>query len=370
MAGALGVGRRGNLWNRSAPKRSPKVWGEWEVLTPGEAAEVSYTEHAYIMTTTLRVTEHVTEDDQEKEGNYVLYGSSCAQIIEETEYIKKIQSTLTKIQNQQPFRVPRNGLEAEKDALNSSHNLTMGKLKDIDQQLLLINKENEMLKIKLDATREAGAQSLRHASKNLYENYYSRSEALKKKHENDKQLMQAYKLEQEQKFKQNLGNVNCVTQRLEEKYSRIADMEKLLQRMEEEKKTLIGKKQSCEEKLLEISSDSEDTKSYLDLLMEISTLREQISHLQHVIQMQHQSLRSAIQEIEELNSELQNQDKQIKIMEEKINVLEAQKKELKFKVEFWSGQPTMKVSKGVSTISRFDGVSPYALLARLRKQNG
>ncbi|XP_024052945.2 coiled-coil domain-containing protein 68 isoform X2 [Terrapene carolina triunguis] len=309
------------------------------------------------MTTAVRLSEHVTREDQGMEGNYVLYGSSCAQITEETEYIKK-----------QPFRVPRNELEGEKDTLNSSYNLTLEKLKETDQQLLLVNRENEILKIKLDATREAGAQSLRHASKSLYENYCSRSEELKKKHEDDKQLMQACKLEQEQKLKQNLENVNCVTERLEEKYSRIADMEKRVQRMEEEKKTLIEKKQSFEEKLL---SNSEDTKSCLDLQVEIFTVQEQISHLQHVIQTQHQSLRSVIQEIEELNNGLQNQDKKIKAMKEKINMLEAQNKELKYKVEFWSGQPKIKVSKGVSAISsRIDGVSPYSLLARLRKQNG
>ncbi|XP_073199680.1 coiled-coil domain-containing protein 68 isoform X2 [Lepidochelys kempii] len=309
------------------------------------------------MSATVRLTEHVTRDDQGMEGNYVLYGSSSVQITDETEYIKK-----------QPFRVPRNELEAEKDMLNSSYNLTMEKLKETDQQLLLVNRENEILKIKLDATREAGAQSLRHASKSLYENYYSRSEELKKKHEDDKLLMQASKLEQEQKLKQNLENVNCVTERLEEKYSQITDLEKLVQRMEEEKKTLIEKKQSFEEKLL---SNSEDTKSCRDLQVEIFTVQEQISHLQHVIQTQHQSLRSVIEEIEELNIGLQNQDKKIKTMKEKINMLEAQNKELKYKVEFWSAQPKIKVSKGVSTTSsRIDGVSPYSLLARLRKQNG
>ncbi|XP_050800721.1 coiled-coil domain-containing protein 68 isoform X2 [Gopherus flavomarginatus] len=319
------------------------------------------------MATTVRLTEHVTRDDQGMEGNYVLHGSSCAQITEETEYIKKIRSTLAKIQNQ-PFRVPRNELEAEKDTLNSSYNLTMEKLKETDQQLLLVNRENEILKIKLDATRDAGAQSLRHASKSLYENYCNRSEELKKKHGDDKQLMQACKLEQEQKLKQNLENVNCVTERLEEKYSQIADMEKRVQRMEEEKKTLIEKKQSFEKKLL---LNSEDTKSCPDLQVEIFTVQEQISHLQHVIQTQHQSLRSAIQEIEELNNGLQNQDKKIEAMKEKINMLEAKNKELKYKVEFWSGQPKIKVSKGVSAISsKTDGVSPYSMLARLRKQNG
>uniref|UniRef100_A0A8C8SFJ8 Coiled-coil domain containing 68 n=1 Tax=Pelusios castaneus TaxID=367368 RepID=A0A8C8SFJ8_9SAUR len=322
------------------------------------------------MATTLRLTDHATKEARGMEGSCVLYGPSYDKITEETEYIKKIRSTLSKIQNQPPFQVPGNELEAEKDMLNYSCNLTMGKMKEIEQQLLLVKQENEILKIKLDATREAGAQSLKHASQSLSENYYRRSEELKRRHEDDKQLMQTCKLEQEQKFNENLENVNCGTERLEQKYSQIADMEKLVQRMEEEKKTLIEKKRSFEEKLLEISN-SEDTKSCFDLQVEISTLQEQISHLQHVIQSQHQSLRSVIKEIEELNKELQNQDEKIKDMKEKINILQAQNKELKYKVEFWSGQKKMTVSKSVSaTSSRIDGVSPYLLLARLRKQNG
>lgn len=44
----------------------------------------------------------------------------------------------------------------------------------------------------LEATREAGAESLRHASRRLYENYQRRSEELKKGCEEDKRLMQVH----------------------------------------------------------------------------------------------------------------------------------------------------------------------------------
>lgn len=42
------------------------------------------------MTTTLVLTERITREDRGSDGNYLLYGSSCAQISEETEYVKKV----------------------------------------------------------------------------------------------------------------------------------------------------------------------------------------------------------------------------------------------------------------------------------------
>ncbi|XP_014373056.1 coiled-coil domain-containing protein 68 isoform X3 [Alligator sinensis] len=283
--------------------------------------------NARIMTTTLVLTERITREDRGSDGNYLLYGSSCAQISEETEYVKKVRSTLAKIQNQQPLQAS-DGTECEKDALSSSYDPIMAKMKETDKQLACISRENEILKIKLEATREAGAESLRHASRRLYENYQRRSEELKKGCEEDKRLMQ-------------------------------------------EKKILLEKKRSFEEMLLHMISNHEDAKRCVDLQEELFSLQQQIRHLQNLIMFQNQGLRSVIQEIEELNRELKIQDKTIEDLKEKINMLEAQNKLLKYKVEVSSVQSTMKVSKAVSTDStRIAGLSPYMMVASLQKQNG
>lgn len=42
------------------------------------------------MTTTLLLTEEVMREDRGAEGSYVLYGSSCAELTEEAEYVKKV----------------------------------------------------------------------------------------------------------------------------------------------------------------------------------------------------------------------------------------------------------------------------------------
>nr|XP_013801197.1 PREDICTED: coiled-coil domain-containing protein 68 isoform X1 [Apteryx mantelli mantelli] len=313
--------------------------------------------NARIVTTTLLLTEHITREDRGSEGNYLLYGSSCAQITEEAEYVKKLP------------QISGNKLESTNSTSSSKYSPIVAKMKETEYQLLLVSKENQVLKVKLEATREAGVQALRSASQALYENYHTRSEELTKRHENDKKQIQAYNLEQERKLQQNTEKANRLAEGITEKCTQITEMEKRVQRMEEEKKTLMERKLSLEQMLLQMMSKKEDSKRCLALQMEISTLQEQICHLQRVIQAQHQNLRSVIQEVEELNNELRNQDEKIGNLTEKLNALEAQNKELKEKVELWSGQSKTKVSKGVVTDTpRGFGTSPYFMLTRIRKQ--
>ncbi|XP_069425335.1 coiled-coil domain-containing protein 68 isoform X2 [Ovis canadensis] len=257
-----------------------------------------------------------TEDDS------ALYESPSAHIIEETEYVKKIRTTLEKIRNQ-IFRDEvrhsstnhkldakrcgniQNGSDSAVDSSCGSLDLLMERIKEKDLQLLEMNKENEVLKIKLEASREAGAAALRNAAQRLLENYQTRSEEVRKKHEDRRHLLQVDKLEKEQKLKQHVENLDQIAEKLEEKHKQITELENLVQRMEK---------------------------------------------------------------IEALKNNLKEQDKRIEDLQEKVNILEAQNKELKTKVALWPETPRMKVSKAVSTSElKTEGTTPYLMLVKLRK---
>ncbi|XP_074064769.1 coiled-coil domain-containing protein 68 isoform X2 [Macrotis lagotis] len=338
--------------------------------------------------TTMAMTKAVLQEEtQAEEENLTLYESTSAHIIEETEYVKKIRTTLEKIRYQifkdevghkstnhnldakhYWHHGPVEGPESQLETSGSSFDLIMEKMKGKDQQLLEMNKENEVLKIKLEASREAGAAALRNVAQKLFETYQKQSEELRKKHEDDKKLLQVSSLEKEQKFKQHAESLKQVTERLEGKHSQITELENLVQRMEEEKKLLLERKLTLQTKLEQLRLNSKNAKSCKDLQTEISTLQRQISYLQFVIHSQHQNLRSVIQEMEELKNDVQEQDKRIENLKEKVNILEAQNKDLKTKIELRSDNSKMKVSKGVST-SEFmtEDTSPYLMLIRLRK---
>ncbi|XP_076991533.1 coiled-coil domain-containing protein 68 isoform X1 [Tamandua tetradactyla] len=263
--------------------------------------------------TTVTVTTDVSPRGM-KEDNSALYESTSAHIIEETEYVKKIRTTLKKIRKQifkeevehdskndkvdaKCFQNIQNGSKSEMDPSCCSLDLLMEKMKGKDLQLLEMNKENEVLKIKLEASREAGAVALRNVAQRLFENYQNQSEEVRKSHEDSKHLLQVNKLEKEQKLKQQVENLNQVAEKLKEKHSQITELENFVQRMEKEKRTLLERKVSLENKLLQLKSNATYAKSCQDLQMEISTLQEQISHLQFVIHSQNQNLRCVIQEV-------------------------------------------------------------------------
>lgn len=319
------------------------------------------------------------------EDNSALYESTSAHIIEETEYVKTIRTTLEKIRNQMfkdetaPNSIKhkldakrcgsiQNGADSEMDPSCCSLDLLMERIKGKDLQLLEMSKENEVLKIKLEASREAGAAALRNTAQRVFEIYQTQSEEVRNKHEDSKHLLQVTKLEKEQKLKQQVENLNQVAEKLEEKHNQITALENLVQRMEKEKRTLLERKLSLENKLLQLKSNATHAKSCQDLHMEISLLQEQISHLQFVIHAQHQNLRGVIQEMEGLKNNLKEQDKRIETLKEKVNTLEAQNKELKTKVALWSETPRTMVSKAISTSElKTEGSTPYVMLIRLRK---
>ncbi|XP_010191539.1 PREDICTED: coiled-coil domain-containing protein 68, partial [Mesitornis unicolor] len=176
----------------------------------------------------------------------------------------------------------------------------------------------------LEAVREAGVQALRSASQKLHQDYQTRAEELEKSHEDEKQQIQVYNLQQEEELRQRSENAARLAEGVRERCGRIAEMERRVQRMEEEKKTLTEKKISCEKMLQQMTSRNKDSKRCVDLQQQISTLQEQIGHLQRLIQAQHHGLRGAIQEAEELKNELKSQDKKIENLTEQLNALEAQ----------------------------------------------
>ncbi|KAK2513535.1 Ccdc68 [Columba guinea] len=256
--------------------------------------------------TTLLLTECISRQDRGAEGELVLYGSSCSQLTQEAEYVKK---------------VPGEAPEPRCSRWNRSPVATT--LKETEEQLLLVSRENQVLKIK------------------------------------------THNLQHEAKLQQSSQNSARLAESVRDRCSRIAEMEMRVRRMQEEKQTLIEKKTSFEKTLHQMMARNEDSKRCRDVEQQIVTLREQICHLQRLIQAQQHGLRAVIQEAEELNKELKSQDKRIEDLTEKLTALEAQNKELKDRVEFWSGKPKTMVSKGVWTDIVLDKAS-QALLSLMR----
>ncbi|XP_063309970.1 coiled-coil domain-containing protein 68 isoform X1 [Pelobates fuscus] len=356
--------------------------------------------------------EMVIQDNlkQNEDNMLYLYGSTVGHITEETEYIRRIRSTLEKIQNQL-YKDDINGKNVisnneqhnsvEESSFGSRYNQILEKLKDQDLSLVEAYKENEDLQIKLEATREAGSGAIRDATRKLYENYSKKSEDLRSNHKAEQQVLRhtcntsgfgpetpgvtaqlhqgecqdlclqsklrgtrtysAAVAEHEETFKKSVEKLHNVAEKIEEKHGRIVELENLMKRMEEEKLGLLEKQWLLENEISRRMLNP-GKNGCVNVQIELCTTQEQITHLQHLMMAQHQSLGTLIQEREELKNRLQEQDDTIENLREKINLLEFQNKELKGKVEK-VGNKTQKISKGTSVKeSMLDTMSPYFML--------
>ncbi|XP_075041462.1 coiled-coil domain-containing protein 68 [Mixophyes fleayi] len=325
-----------------------------------------------------RVNEIPMEDDV-----FYMYGSSTGHVAEETEYVRKIRETLEKIQNQL-FKDEVNGKstqeksshgqqngcrEEDDDTFGFRYRQIIDKLNDQDLQFVDVHRENEDLQIKLEATREAGAGAIRDATRKLYENYNKKSDQLRKSHTEEKQRLQVSAAEHEAQFKNSIEKLGEVAEKIQEKHGRILELEKLMERMEAENSALVEKKHFLENELLRKMGNPADKNGCVMIQKEVSTVQEQIDHLQQLMMSQHQHLRALIEESEDLKQHLKEQDVKIGELKDRINFLECQNKELKYKVDHWSSPNKFKSSKGTHVNdSMFGTLSPYFML--LQQKSG
>ncbi|XP_026570944.1 coiled-coil domain-containing protein 68 [Pseudonaja textilis] len=330
------------------------------------------------MSTALEVTHRLGENTKTAEP-FLFCGFTLPEIIEETEYIKTIRSTLAKVKPllykkefnhsiangtlDSKLHVTESGLVPEEEMLSSKNEETLKKINKAEEELVWMNKENEKLKMKLEALRATGAECVKHGSRKLHETYTKRSEDLKKRHEGVINTMKARNLEQEQILKQSTDSLRQLSTQLNEKYGQIEELEKRVQRMKEEKKTLDENKQLLKKKLHQMMSKAENAQSCVKVQSEMCVLQEQITHLDHVIHSQHQHLHNLIHQIEGLNNELKYQDERIENLKDQVAVLQVKNKELKCQVEFYKSQSKPKISKAVCT--RIDENLPYNVISRL-----
>ncbi|XP_039606357.1 coiled-coil domain-containing protein 68-like [Polypterus senegalus] len=226
-------------------------------------------------------------------------------------------------------------------------------IKATDLHLSHVHMENEDLKLKLEASREAGAISLRGATRWLFDVYQTQLDETRRKYGQEKQALQQNVEDWQQNLATCMTNIDGSIIALQEKEYRVLEKEKLIERMKKEKKVLMERKEMVEKNILWKLSQRHCSpiidKSLMSSQRERSTLRDQIIHLDHVILDQDKIMRGYIFQIDRLKKELLFQDESIANLHERLHSLEAQNKELKYLVNFWSSHCSKKISRATNT---------------------
>ncbi|MFT7815032.1 coiled-coil domain-containing protein 68 [Arapaima gigas] len=227
-------------------------------------------------------------------------------------------------------------------SLQSQHCQVLEDLQMKETQLSNILMENQELQLKLEALREAGAETLKNAATRLLHQHQQQAQEQKEMYGELKKVLQTHIMELDGKICARLKHLNSLERKLQDKQQKVYEIEKLTERMKEEQTALITKRNVIEHKirckLSNVHKPGPEAESLRSHKIEICTLGEKIYHLDDMILAQSNKIHFYLQQIKLLNVDLTAQENAVESLTEKLHAVQAKNEELKYMVEFWHSQ--------------------------------
>ncbi|XP_039086518.1 myocardial zonula adherens protein isoform X1 [Hyaena hyaena] len=336
----------------------------------------------------------VRRSDPNEQKEMVVYGWSTNQLKEEMNYIKDVRATLEKVRkrmygdydemrqkirqltqelsvSQAQHEYLENHIQTQSSALDSfnamnsalasdsiglqktlvdvtlenstikdqirnlqqTYEASMDKLREKQRQLEVAHVENQLLKMKVEASQEANAEVMREMTKKLYGQYEEKLREEQRKHSAEKEAL----LEETNSFLNAIEEANKKMEAaeisLEEKDQRIGELDRLIECMEKERHQL---QLQLLEHETEMSGEitGSDKERYQQLEEASASLRERIRHLDDMVHCQQKKVKQMVEEIESLKKKVQQKQLLILQLLEKISFLEGENNELQSRLDY------------------------------------
>ncbi|XP_044065267.1 tuftelin 1a [Siniperca chuatsi] len=188
-----------------------------------------------------------------------------------------------------------------------------------------------------EADEEAERIKLREVSKRLY----AQLQEAEKKHQEEKERLQA----EGSRLREHLSDQEEKLKTTEEASMRkdmhIEDLQRLLGGMEQESATLREAIRNREEELRELRKIREEGQKgeqrAEQLEKEVAVLKEKIHHLDDMLKSQQRKVRHMIEQLQNSRMVIQERDRVIKELEEKVAFLEAENREMHDQMDYFLG---------------------------------
>ncbi|RVE62707.1 hypothetical protein OJAV_G00159670 [Oryzias javanicus] len=188
-----------------------------------------------------------------------------------------------------------------------------------------------------DADEEAERDKLREVSKRLY----AQLQDAEKKHLEEKERLQAEGNQLRERLSEQEKKLRSEEEASREKDLRIEELQRLLGGMEQESATLREEFHRRENELKELRKIREDGQKgeqrSEQLEKEVAVLKEKIHHLDDMLKSQQRKVRHMIEQLQNSRMVLQERDRVIKDLEEKVAFLEAENREMHDQVDYFLG---------------------------------
>ncbi|KAK7886814.1 hypothetical protein WMY93_026435 [Mugilogobius chulae] len=185
---------------------------------------------------------------------------------------------------------------------------------------------------------EAERAKLREVSKR----FYAQLQEAEKKHQEEKERLQAEGNQLKERLSHQEEKLKNAEEVSEKKDRRIEELQRLLGGMEQESGTLREAIRNKEQELLELrkireGGDQKDVQRAEQLEKEVANLKEKIHHLDDMLKSQQRKVRHMIEQLQNSRMVIQERDRVIKELEEKVAFLEAENREMHDQMDYFLG---------------------------------
>ncbi|XP_064013597.1 myocardial zonula adherens protein isoform X1 [Pogoniulus pusillus] len=229
--------------------------------------------------------------------------------------------------------------------LKHTHEQSMEKLREKQKQLETAQIENQLLKLKVESSQEANAEVMREMTRKLYSQYEEKMQEEERKHKAEKEIL----LEETNRLLKAIEEANRKMQitetSIQEKDQRIGELDRLIERMEQERHQLQKQLELNEIQISGAKSENSSDSERSQHLEEVAaSLRERIKHLDDMVHCQQKKVKHMVEEIEMLRKKVKEKELFIVQLLEKISFLECENKELQDKLDYlMENQPKTNV---------------------------
>ncbi|KAK2830500.1 hypothetical protein Q5P01_018431 [Channa striata] len=175
---------------------------------------------------------------------------------------------------------------------------------------------------------------LREANKRLYEQL----KEMEKRHREENERLQAESSEQCRRLAEQSKQLQKAEEKSQERGQKVEELQRLLGNMEIESGILKDKMAVGQAELLKLQADREDgegkTQRCAELEKEVAGLKEKIHHLDDMLKSQQRKVRHMIEQLQNSRTVMQERDRVIRDLEEKVAYLEAENREMHDHMEY------------------------------------
>lgn len=222
--------------------------------------------------------------------------------------------------------------------LKHSYNESLDKLKEKHRLLEAAQAENQLLKVKIESSSEANANVMREMTRKLYSQYEQKLQEEEMKYTAEKEAMIGQTKQYLKAIEDASEKVRAAEAKIEERDAKIVELDKLVQRMHQEREHLQVQLTRHEERIQRLDQKMEITTSERTRTQNLeeaaTSLRERIKHLDDMVHCQQKKVKHMIEEIELLRKKVHYKDLLIQQLLERIAIVEGENNELQDKMEY------------------------------------